>query len=123
MLKNIADGVDHIYIACGFTDFRKQIDSLSTLVSLKLNLDPYNEKSIFLFCHKKKNSIKGLIWDNDGFVLLTKKLIEQMKFQWPKDPEGVRDISERELRWLLDGLSIDQPKAHKKFKIPKEICF
>ncbi|WP_294156181.1 IS66 family insertion sequence element accessory protein TnpB [uncultured Clostridium sp.] len=123
MLKNIADGVDHIYIACGFTDFRKQIDSLSTLVSLKLNLDPYNEKSIFLFCNKKKNSIKVLRWDNDGFVLLTKKLIEQMKFQWPKDPEGVRDISERELRWLLDGLSIDQPKAHKKFKIPKEICF
>ena len=94
MLKNIADGVDHIYIACGFTDFRKQIDSLSTLVSLKLNLDPYNEKSIFLFCNKKKNSIKVLRWDNDGFVLLTKKLIEQMKFQWPKDPEGVRDISE-----------------------------
>lgn len=123
MLKNIADGVDHIYIACGFTDFRKQIDSLSTLVSLKLNLDPYNEKSIFLFCNKKKNSIKVLRWDNDGFVLLTKKLIEQMKFQWPKDPEGVRDISERELRWLLDGLSIDQPKANKKFKIPKEICF
>ena len=55
MLKNIADGVDHIYIACGFTDFRKRIDSLSTLVSLKLNLDPYNKKSIFIFCNKKIN--------------------------------------------------------------------
>ncbi len=123
MLKNIADGVDHIYIACGFTDFRKQIDSLSTLVSLKFNLDPYNSKSIFIFCNKRKNSIKVLRWDNDGFVLLSKKLIEKMKFQWPKDPEGVRDISDQELRWLLEGLSIDQPKAHKRFEIPKEICF
>ena len=41
MLKNIADGVDHIYITCGFADFGKWIDSLSTLVSLKLNLDSY----------------------------------------------------------------------------------
>ena len=81
MLKNIADGVNHIYIACGFTDFRKQIDSLSTLVSLKLNLDVYNKKSILIFCNKKKNSIKVLRWDDDGFILLTKKLIEQMKFQ------------------------------------------
>ena len=92
MLRNIADDAEHIYIACGFTDFRKQIESLSALVSLKFNLDPYSSKSIFIFCNKRKNSIKVLRWDNDGFILLTKKLIEKMKFQWPKDPEGVKDI-------------------------------
>ena len=54
MLKNIADDAEHIYIACGFTDFRKQIESLSALVSLKFNLDPYSSKSIFIFVTKEK---------------------------------------------------------------------
>ena len=49
--------------------------------------------------------------------------MEEMKFQWPKDPEGIKDISSRELLWLLDGLSINQPKAHKKVEIPEEPCF
>ena len=123
MLRNIADDAEHIYIACGFTDFRKQIESLSALVSLKFNLDPYTSKCIFIFCNKKKNSIKVLRWDNDGFILLTKKLIDKMKFQWPKDPEGVKDISTQELRWLLEGLSLEQPKAHKKIKLNNEVCF
>ena len=46
-----------------------------------------------------------------------------MKFQWPKDPEGVKDISTQELRWLLEGLSVEQPKAHKKIKLNNEVCF
>lgn len=123
MLRNIADDAEHIYIACDFTDFRKQIESLSALVSLKFNLDPYTSKCIFIFCNKKKNSIKVLRWDNDGFILLTKKLVDKMKFQWPKDPEGVKDISVQELRWLLEGLSLEQPKAHKKIKLNNEVCF
>ena len=123
MLRNIADDAEHIYIACGFTDFRKQIESLSALVSLKFNLDPYTSKCIFIFCNKRKNSIKVLRWDNDGFILLTKKLVDKMKFQWPKDPEGVKDISTQELRWLLEGLSLEQPKAHKKIKLNNEVCF
>ena len=123
MLRNIADDAEHIYIACDFTDFRKQIESLSALVSLKFNLDPYTSKCIFIFCNKKKNSIKVLRWDNDGFILLTKKLVDKMKFQWPKDPEGVKDISTQELRWLLEGLSLEQPKAHKKIKLNNEVCF
>ena len=123
MLRNIADDAEHIYIACGFTDFSKQIESLSELVSLKFNLDPYTSKCIFIFCNKRKNSIKVLRWDNDGFILLTKKLVDKMKFQWPKDPEGVKDISVQELRWLLEGLSLEQPKAHKKIKLNNEVCF
>lgn len=123
MLNNIADGVEHIHLACGSTDFRKQIDSLSALVSLKSNLDPFSSKCLFIFCNKNKTSIQVLRWDNDGFILLTKKLVEKMKFQWPKDSEGVKNISARELRWLLEGLSIEQPKAHKNININEDFCF
>lgn len=123
MLSGIAEGVDHIYVACGHTDFRKQAESLSALVNLQFHLDPFSSKCVFLFCNKRKSAIKALRWDGNGFLLSSKKLMDEMRFQWPKTPEEVRDISLRELRWLLEGLSIDQPKAHKKIEVPDEPCF
>lgn len=37
-----------------------------------------------------------------------------MKFQWPKNEGEVRDITKRQMEWLLDGLQIDQKKAHRE---------
>jgi hypothetical protein len=49
MMNHIADGAEHIYIALGSTDFRKQQNGLAALVSLKFKLNPYSAKSVFLF--------------------------------------------------------------------------
>ena len=35
-----------------------------------------------------------------------------MKFQWPKNQGEVRDITNRQMEWLLEGLQIDQKKVH-----------
>ena len=123
MLAGVADAVEHIYIACDYTDFRKQIEILSALVSFKFRLDPYTSNCVFLFCNKRHSSIKALRWDGDGFILVTKKLMEEMRFQWPKNPEEAKDIYSQELRWLLEGVSINRPKAHKKIDIPEDACF
>ena len=77
MLGSIATGAEHILLACGETDFRRQIDGLAALVSLKYKLDPYSGTSLFIFCNKRRNSIKVLRWDQDGFVLVTKKLVDK----------------------------------------------
>ncbi|MCX7921750.1 MAG: IS66 family insertion sequence element accessory protein TnpB [Clostridia bacterium] len=122
MLTRMADGVEHIYLACGHTDFRKQIEGLSAMVSLKFRLEPCFSNSIFVFCNKKKNTIKLLRWDGNGYLLATKKLMEEMKFQWPKSPEEILDISQQEYKWLLEGLKIEQPKAHRKIK-KKEMVY
>jgi transposase len=37
--------------------------------------------------------------------------LDNGKLQWPKDEKEVRNLSQQELRWLLEGLSIQQPKA------------
>ena len=109
----MADGVENIYLACGHTDFRKQIEGLSAMINLKFKLNPYLSNSVFLFCNKKKNAIKMLRWEHNGFILATKKLMQEMRFQWPKTAEEVVNISHQELRWLTEGLKIDQPKAHR----------
>lgn len=56
--------------------------------------------------------MKGLCWDRNGFILCYKRLDGSgAKFQWPKTPEAVRDITGKQMRLLLDGLSIDPPKG------------
>ena len=61
MLIDLLQSIDAIYIAYGATDFRKQISSLSTEVKTKFNLNPY-KNAAFIFCNKKRNSIKGKRW-------------------------------------------------------------
>src|SRR5690554_917537 len=101
-----------IYIACGYTDLRKSIDGLAAVVQEQFHLDPFS-KSLFLFCGRRRDRLKALLWEGDGFVLLYKRL-ENGNFQWPMSAEAVRTITIQEFRWLLEGLSIDQPKAVKR---------
>lgn len=110
---------EKIYLACGSTDLRKAVDGLAAIISQQFMLDPFSN-SIFLFCNKNKDKLKVLIWDTNGFILLYKRL-EQGKFQWPKSAEEARLISTQELRWLLEGLAIEQPKAHRKVTV-SDLC-
>ena len=59
----------HIYIVCGYTDMRKAIDGLAAIVQQNFGLDVFSG-SLFLFCGKRCDRIKALIWEEDGFVLL-----------------------------------------------------
>lgn len=111
MMHHIADGAEHIYLALGATDFHKQQNGLATLVSLKFNLNPYSSTSLFLFCNKRRTSLRALRWDKNGFILVSKFLSNDMKFQWPKTEGDVRNITKRQMDWLLDGLTIDPKKA------------
>ena len=100
-----------MYIACGYTDLRKGIDGLAALVQSQFQLDPFTN-TLFLFCGRRKDRIKALYWEGNGFVLLYKRL-ESGSFQWPRNGEEVRKLTAQQYRWLMEGLQIDQPKAHK----------
>jgi transposase len=104
--------VDNIFIHCGYTDMRKQIDGLAATVKQVFNLDPCSS-SLYLFCGRRSDRIKGLLWENDGFLLLYKRL-EYGRFQWPRTESEARLITPQQLRWLLEGLSIDQSRAIRK---------
>lgn len=108
MLNDI-HGVDHIYIAVGYTDLRRGIDGLSTIIKQSFSLDPY-QNSLFLFCGRRTDRIKALLWEGDGFLLLYKRL-ETGKFQWPRSEAELRELSPQQYRWLTEGLSVDQAKT------------
>jgi transposase len=106
-------GVDRVYLACGSTDLRKSIDGLAALVSEGFRLDPF-APCLFVFCNRQRDKLKILQWEHNGFWLHYRRL-ECGKFQWPTEKNsGPLRISRRELRWLLDGLRIQQREAHPK---------
>lgn len=91
-----------IYLACGPTDMRKAIDGLAALVELRFALDPFDE-SLFVFCNRRRNRLKILEWDGDGFWLYFKRL-EKGRFTWPVSGESATmTLETEELEHLLGG--------------------
>ena len=107
------DITDIVYLAIGITDLRKSINGLAIIVQETFKLDPFTNQ-LFVFCNRKKDKIKILKWENSGFWLYYKRL-ENSKFNWPSgnNKETIK-VTQRELRWLLDGLDIIQKSAHKE---------
>ena len=103
--------VNQVYLACGATDMRKSIDGLAVLVKEGFDLDPFTP-ALFVFCNRERNKLKILYWEHNGFWLYYRRL-ERGRFRWPPD-EGTtpRQVTRRELHWLLDGLSLEQRQAH-----------
>ena len=99
---------------------RKQIDGLAALVQTNFNLVNRFSNSLFLFCGRNTRMMKALYWEGDGFVLLYKRL-ENGRFKWPRDEQEAREITSQQFRWLLEGLSIVQPKMIQKSSARKAI--
>lgn len=113
MLGDIAKA-EGIYIVCGYSDMRKSIDGFAAMIKGAFGMDPFSP-SLFLFCGKRRDRLKALYWEGDGFVLLYKRL-ENGNFKWPRTPQQARQLTQQEFRWLMEGLTIDQPKAIRETK-------
>ena len=110
-MLNDFTGAEKVYVACGYTDLRCGIDGLAGIVQQQFRLDPFTN-TLFLFCGRRRDRIKALYWEGNGFVLLYKRL-ESGGFQWPRNEAEARELTPQQYRWLMEGLQIDQPKAHK----------
>jgi len=104
-----------VYVAVGSTDMRKSINGLSILVEQAMALNPFTG-DLFVFCNRLRTIVKILYWDRNGFCLWHKRL-ENDRFKWPQSVEEVIAIDQRQLRWLLSGLNIND--AHRKLYYQK----
>lgn len=113
VLNDIA--VDNIYIVCGYTDMRKSIPGLSAIIVQEFNMEP-DERCMFLFCGKRADRMKALLWEGDGFLLLY-KVPAGYKYQWPRDEREVKPLTTAQYHRLLEGLTIE--KRH--YKLPRDL--
>ena len=104
MLNN-ATGFQKIYIAVGYTDLRRGIDGLASIVKFNFQLDPYEKEILFLFCGRRRDRMKGLVWEGDGFLLLYKRL-ELGGFSWTRTKEEALEITLEQYQALMQGLEI-----------------
>ena len=93
-----------VYIVCGYTDLRSGMDRLAALVEMQTGNRPYVPDTLYLFCGRRTDRIKGLVWEGDGWLLLYKRLSES-RFQWPRNPDEVRALTPQQFRWLMEGLT------------------
>lgn len=95
-----------MYLCCGATDMRKQINGLVGIVEGSFHLDLFGD-SIFVFCNRNRDRLKILEWDQDGFWLYFKRL-EKGKFRWPAEGENrTLELSGRDLEILPSGARVE----------------
>ncbi len=92
---------------------RKSIYTLGYLVSSEMNLELLSD-AIFLFSNRRKDTLKILYWDGNGFCLWMKKL-ESDYFPFPSVEYESIELTREKLSWLLRG--IDFRREHKEFKL------
>ena len=103
-----------IYISISSVDMRKAIDGLASLVEGHLKYNPFSGQ-LFVFTNRKKSIVKILYWQGNGFCLWQKRLAKGY-FRWPTSNSDVMSLTARELSWLLEGLEVNQVKAHPKLE-------
>lgn len=97
-----------VYLHRDAIDFRVGLNGLAVLVEQVLGMNPF-EQALFVFRNKRRDRVKILGWQRNGFWLLMKRL-EQDRFIWP-DAVAVPTLTVEQLHWLLDG--IDLAVVHK----------
>ena len=99
-----------IYLRRAATDMRKSFDGLSGLVRGEFGQDPLTG-DLFVFMNRRRDLLKALYWDRDGFALWAKRL-ERGRFMLPAGAD--RELDRATLALLLEGV-----KARVLFRSPR----
>ena len=105
MLKELA-GVKRIVIVCGRTDLRRGIPGLSAIIRLHYGMDPMIKGTLFMFCGNKRDRIKCLILEDDGWLMLVKHVSNGV-YQWPRNTQEARDITPEQFKMLMNGFTLE----------------
>ncbi len=98
-----------VFLAAGETDMRKSFNSLAALVRQQLGGDPLSGH-LFVFCNRRRDRIKVLVWDRGGFWVCAKRL-EKGTFHWPTVAGPVVELSAAQLTLLLCGIDLSATRA------------
>ena len=97
-MLNDAAGIRRVVLACGYVDLRKGIDGLSMIIGDRYHQNPFEKGTLFLFCGRKSDRIKGLLWMGDGSLT------------WPRTEQEAAELTEEQFQYLMLGLNPLDPK-------------
>ena len=105
-----------VYLCLTACDMRKSFDGLHALVTQAMELDAF-AGHLFVFSNRRRDRIKILYWDRDGFAVWSKRL-EEGTYAMPFKDDGERrsEITAQELGALLSGIDLSQAKRRKRYR-------
>ena len=97
------------------TDMRKSFDGLCGIINNSLNQNPLSG-DVYIFINRRKDRIKLLVWDRDGFWLFYKRL-EKGVFQLPLDVHNQTSIqlSQEDLLLILQGIDLNSARKRPRY--------
>lgn len=112
-MLSIGAGV-RIFLVAGVTDMRKSFDTLAAVVRGVIGDDPLSGH-LFVFCNRRRDRLKILIWEESGYWLLAKRL-ERGTFAWPAGPGARVEYDTAELAALLSGLELRGARRRMRYR-------
>lgn len=113
-----------VFLATSATDMRKGFDGLAALVETVIEQDPFSGH-LFVFRNQRRDRLKLLWWDRDGWALFYKRL-EQGTYEFPTDRQAKRsgdsvrlEIRAEELALLLEGIELASVKRRPRYQRPQ----
>lgn len=104
-----------VYLCASACDMRKSFDGLHALVAQAMELDAF-AGHLFVFANRRRDRIKILYWDRDGFAVWAKRL-EEGTYAMPfgESEQKRREITAAELGALLSGIDLSRAKRRKRY--------
>lgn len=118
MLEDVLD-IRRVALARGAIDLRKGIDGLAMIIGDKYKQNPFEKGTLFLFCGKRSDRCKELLWMGTRFLLLYKRF-EAGQISWPRTTEEAAELTEEQFHYLMPGLNPLNPKI--KAVTPRKAC-
>jgi transposase len=105
-----------VYLCASACDMRKSFDGLHALVTQSMELDAF-AGHLFVFANRRRDRIKILYWDRDGFAVWAKRL-EEGTYAVPFEDAGEkrREITAAELGAILSGIDLSDAKRRKRYR-------
>ena len=105
-----------VYLCTSPCDMRRSFDGLHAVVTSVLELDAF-AGHLFVFSNRRRDRVKILYWDRDGFAVWAKRL-EEGTYAMPFSEGGEKrkEISAQELGALLSGIDLSQARRRKRYQ-------
>ena len=105
-----------VYLYTAPCDMRRGFDGLQALAKHVVGVDPLTGH-LFVFCSRRKDRVKILYWDRDGWALWAKRL-EAGTYEFPFAASGRTEVTAGELSAMLEGIDLRNAKRRKRYVAP-----
>jgi len=109
------------YFYTGVSDMRKGFDGLSGLILDQMRSSPI-DGSVYVFINRRRDRMKLLVWQSDGFLLYYKRL-ERGTFELPSSKEELAklELSQETLQLMIRGIKLKKIERKTRYKSPSNI--